>query len=119
MKKYYSEAEIYENQCINHINFLENPITDIHILMPHFKTVENKNNIAYLRSKLTDIKKIKATVQSENLRKVNEILNFENIKKEIIYEINIVNRDIDEMKIEKVKLEEEMSKIKVFDDNIA
>ncbi len=119
MKKYNSEAEIYENHRINHLRFLENLVYDIHMIIPQFKSIDSKYSITYLKAKLNDIKKVKATLQFENKQQTNEIQNFENIKKEIFYEINIVNRDINEMQAEKIKFEEELSKLKVIINNIA
>ena len=119
MKKYYSEAEIHENQCQVQIRFLENPIADIHQIIPNFKTIDNKYTVTYLKEKIRDLKKVKAAINCENQQQQNQIENFENLKKEIIYEINIANKDINEMNQEKKKLEEELSKIKVLYNKLA
>jgi hypothetical protein len=118
MKKYVPENYV-EQDCINHLKFLENPITDISIIMPNFNTIENKYTHIYLKQKLNDINKIKNIIQNENEIQAKQILEIDHKNIDIVYELKIVKKEKDEIIADKNNLEEELSKIKVINNKLA
>jgi hypothetical protein len=110
-----SQQELHRKNLINHLQFLEQPFNDMEVVYPKFKAPKENDSqkYEYLKQKLNDLLKIKTSLEldgAEYARRVNEQ---DATNKEIAYELKIAKKDRDEVIGEKIKLEGELTRLRV------
>jgi FixJ family two-component response regulator len=111
-----SQKELHQKNLLNHLQFLEQPFNDLEVICPNFKTTKQNTTekYEYLKNKLNDLVKIKTSLELESQilsRKVNEQ---DAYNKEIAYELKIAKKDRDEVIGEKIKVESELTRLRVL-----
>jgi hypothetical protein len=109
----YSEKELHRKHLLNHIQILEQPITEN--FFPKFKAskTDETYKLEYLKNKLNDLRKIKTTLDQESLYHTTRLNEIDMENKEINYELKIAKKDRDEVITDKGRLETELFKFRV------